>query len=97
MFKKILPDALNHILKGSDVIGKGTLSIFCYRISRIGLSANKPFVYLDIAVFLKAYQVCGKVSISYFQHLLQVIKAHFIIYHKHAHHTQPDAVIKYFI
>jgi len=54
-------------------------------------------MYLDIPIFLKAYQVCGKVAIGDFQHLLQIVKAYFIIDHKHAHHTQPDAVVKYFI
>ena len=79
------------------MIGKGFFSIFCYRISGICFSANKSFVHFDIAIFLQAHQMCGQIAICYFQHLLKVIKADFVIDHKHTHHTQPDAVIKYFI
>ena len=79
------------------MIGKSFFTIFGDRISCVGFSADKSFVYFDIAIFLEANQVRGQVAVRHFQHLFQVIEADFIIDHQDAHYTEPNPVIKYFI
>ena len=79
------------------MIAKCFFAIFCDRISGICFSADKSFMYLDIAIFLEAHQVRSQVAIRYFQHLFQVIETDFIVDHQDAHYTEPDPVIKYFI
>ena len=54
-------------------------------------------MYFYISILFQAYQVCGKITIGNFQHLLQVIEADLVIHHQDAHHTEADAVVKHFI
>lgn len=54
-------------------------------------------MHLDVTVLFQVHKVSGEVSISYFQHLLQIIKAYFRIDHQAAHHPQANAVVEHFI
>ena len=54
-------------------------------------------MYFDISIVFKIYQVCGEVTICYFQHLFKIIKIYLLIHHEYAHYTQANAIIKNFI
>ena len=66
-------------------------------IGGVGFPADKTFVHFNKAFLLQGHHMAGQVAVGYFQHLLEVVEAHFLIHHEDAHHPQANAVVEDFI
>jgi len=93
--KKLL--SFNKAFKSFQMLLKIRYPCFSRGIAGIGFSSNKFFIYHDHTLFLKGFQMAGKVTVSDTKCLFQAVKIIGLIHHQNRHYPKPDPAFKCFV
>ena len=86
-----------HAFECFEVVLECFFTCFGDGIRGIRFAADESFVNLYKAILFEVGQMGGKVPVSEFEHLFEIVKADLFVHQQDAHHPHPDATIEYFI